>query len=147
MPQFSLQTALNVRERIEKTKQKAFAEQIQVAQQLKDEMQALEARLIQSAQEENQAKMSGFSVQQLVFHQRYRQRLKREIRLLAQKQAQHEQLLERHRQEVLKASQDKKALEVLKEREGQRWQKKQRKLEMAEMDEIAQNMKMRSKLH
>ena len=41
MYKFRLQTALNVRERVEKLKQKAVAEQLKVVRRLKEEIQEM----------------------------------------------------------------------------------------------------------
>ncbi len=139
MPKFSLQTALNVRERIEKLKQKEFAEQLKIAQDLKSQIEAYGVEFEQSKQNVNQLKNQRFTVAHLQFHDQFRKRLKQQTAVLEQQLQEQNEVVEVKQQNLIKATQDRRALEILKEKELKRFRKKQEKLERIEMDEIARN--------
>ena len=65
MPRFRLETALKVRERLEKLYQKALAEQVQIQQELRDHKKLMEGALETHDLNLNQSKKSGFTVMQL----------------------------------------------------------------------------------
>ena len=58
MPRFRLETALHVRERLEKLYQKALAEQVQVEQQYRDRKQLMEETLNHHHKDLDEAKES-----------------------------------------------------------------------------------------
>ena len=139
MPKFSLQTALDVRERIEKLKQKEFAEQLQIAQDIKSRMDACQVETQQSKQEVNQLKNQGFTIAHLQFHDQFRKRLKQQTEILEQQLQEQNETVAVKQKDLVKATQDRRALEILKEKELERFRKNQNRLERMEMDEIAQN--------
>lgn len=139
MPQFSLQTALNVRERVERLKQKAFAEQLQVSQKIKNQIETIQKESKLSAEQLSSLKQQGFTITQLQFYGQYQKRLEQQIMILESQLKEQNEIVEVKQQELLKATQNRRVLEILKEKELQRFWKKQDRLERIEMDEIAQN--------
>ena len=139
MPKFSLQTALDVRERVEKLKQKEFAEELQISQDIKSQIDTCEKNLQGSRMEVNQLKNQGFTVGHLQFHDQFRQRMNQQIGVLDQQLQDQSEVVEVKQKNLVKATQDRRALEILKEKELERFHEKQNRLERMEMDEIAQN--------
>lgn len=145
MPQFSLQTALEVRERIEKLKQKEFAEQLQISQDIAQRIERHKAEIQQSSQNLNQLKNQGFTIAQLQFHEQFRKRTEAQMALLEQQLQEQKEVVSVKQQSLLKATQARRVLEILKEKEFERYRKKQERLERIEMDEIAQNFMLSQK--
>ena len=139
MPKFSLQTALDVRERIERLKQKEFAEQLQLAQEIQKRIADCKTEAQHSNQAVNQLKNQGFTIALLQFHEQFRHRLDQQIGVLEQQLAEQNEVVEVKQQNLLKATQDRRVLEILKEKEEERYRKKRDRLERLEMDEIARN--------
>ncbi|MBF0289275.1 MAG: flagellar export protein FliJ [SAR324 cluster bacterium] len=142
MPRFSMQTALDVRERIEKLKQKEFGEQLQVAQEIKSRIVESQEQIKQSHVYTNQLKNNGFTIAQLQFNQQFCQRMEQQIQVLEHQLQQQNEIVNRKQQSLLKATQDRRVLEILKEKEQQRYRKHQDRLDRLEMDEIAQNFSL-----
>ena len=76
MNKFKLQTALKVRERLEKLYQKSFAEQVQVTQRLTDQLNILEEAFQENSSAVDLAKRNGFTIADLVRANGFGQRLK-----------------------------------------------------------------------
>ena len=139
MPRFRLQTALNVRSRIEKLKQKALAEQLQSVQKIKEQITLKEESLAQRSEDINQAKTQGFTVLQLQLHDQFKSRVKAEMKTLTKQMREQQQVTQVRQQALVKATQNRKVLEILKQRHQERVRQRQTKLENEQMDEIALN--------
>ncbi|MGK5090437.1 flagellar export protein FliJ [Deltaproteobacteria bacterium TL4] len=139
MPRYRLQTALDVRERVEKLKQKDVAQQLQVVQKIKDEILGIEDSMAQSSQAVNRSKSEGFTIMQLRFNDNFQKRAKQRILILKEQMRQQQQVLAVKQKALLKAAQGKKVLEILKGKEEKRYKEKMEYLERSEMDEIAIN--------
>jgi len=140
MSHFRLQTALNVRGRLEKLHQKAMAEQVQIAQGMTDRSSLLKEESMMSQLQMDDSKREGFTINQVLMHTRYQERVGQQESLLQQQIESQQQLVERKRQDLAVASQKKRVLEILKERHEERAKKKRERLERMEVDEISQNM-------
>ncbi len=147
MPRFSLQTALDVRERMEKLKQKEFAQQLQVAQELKARIGDAQDAIVASNGQMNQLKSGGFSVAHLQFHESYKSRMNQQIAILEQQLKEQNEVVDVKQQELVEATQKRRVLEILKEKELFRHRKKQERLERLEMDEISQNFAIKQRSH
>lgn len=145
MARFRLQTALDVRERIEKLKQKEFAEQVQGAQKIKDKIEEIKNSIQLSFEEVNRSKQEGFTIAQLQFYEGYKQRLQYELKISNQQLKEKNQNLERKRRELIKASQNRRALEILKDKNQEENRRLEEKKERFELDEIAQNIVIRNR--
>ena len=143
MPKFRLQTALTVRERIEKLKQKALAEQLQVVQGIRSQMDSLNTAIANSNSTVNQAKSHGFTIAQLQMHERYNQRTKKEIQVLVQRLKEQESVTNRRQKELTQATQKRRVLEILKEKDAQRLKEEIDRQERAQMDEVSLNQYLR----
>lgn len=141
MSKFRLQTALKVRERLEKLYQKSFAEQVQVTQKLQDQLGVLQTAFEENTQAVNRAKHEGFTVQDLNMAQGFQQRLRYHEGIVQDNLSEQQEVLERRRQELVYATQQRRVLEILKENHHRREKERQRKLEIAELDEMALNLR------
>ena len=75
MPRFRLETALKVRERLEKLYQKALAEQVQIQQELRDQRQLMERALDSNNLNLDQSKSTGFTIMQMQMSDHFRERM------------------------------------------------------------------------
>ncbi|MEY3044935.1 MAG: hypothetical protein RL242_1777, partial [Pseudomonadota bacterium] len=115
MNKFKLQTALKVRERLEKLYQKSFAEQVQVTQRLTDQLNILEEAFVENNSAVDLAKRNGFTIADLVRANGFGQRLKYHQSVVQDQMIEQQELMERRRQELVSATQQKRVLEILRE--------------------------------
>ena len=141
MNKFKLQTALKVRERLEKLYQKSFAEQVQVTQKLTDQLGILEEAFQENNSTVNQAKRNGFTIADLVRANGFGQRLKYHESVVQDQMIEQQELIERRRQELVSATQQKRVLEILREKHERREREKVRREETFELDEVSLNLR------
>ena len=142
MPRFRLETALKVRERLEKLYQKALAEQVQIQQELRDHKKLMENALETHDLNLNQSKKSGFTVMQLQMSDHFKERLGLQMEVNQNQLKEQEQVIELKRQELTRATQKKRVLEILKEKQQQRFEEEMDRQERQEADEIAQGLRL-----
>ena len=115
MNKFKLQTALKVRERLEKLYQKSFAEQVQVTQRLTDQLNILEEAfkktvlqsiLLNEMVSRSQIWLSEWIRPAAKYHQS----------VVQDQMTEQQELMERRRQELVSATQQKRVLEILREK-------------------------------
>ena len=141
MPRFRLETALHVRDRLEKLYQKALAEQVQVEQQYRDRKQKMEETLELHNKDLDKAKTRGVTINQLLMGDRFQQRIERQLELTQNQLTEQLDILELKRHELTVATQKKRVLEILKEKEIKKFKDEKERLQRLEMDEIAQNFR------
>ncbi len=141
MNKFKLQTALKVRERLEKLYQKSFAEQVQVTQKLTDQLGILEEAFQENNSTVNQAKRNGFTIADLVRANGFGQRLKYHESVVQDQMIEQQELMERRRQELVSATQQKRVLEILREKHELREREKLQREETFELDEVSLNLR------
>ena len=141
MNKFKLQTALKVRERLEKLYQKSFAEQVQVTQRLTDQLGILEEAFQENNSTVNQAKRNGFTIADLVRANGFGQRLKYHESVVQDQMIEQQELMERRRQELVSATQQKRVLEILREKHELREREKLQREETFELDEVSLNLR------
>ena len=141
MSKFKLQTALKVRERLEKLYQKSFAEQVQVTQRLTDQLGILEEAFQENNSTVNQAKRNGFTIADLVGANGFGQRLKYHESVVQDQMIEQQELMERRRQELVSATQQKRVLEILREKHELRKREKLQREETFELDEVSLNLR------
>jgi flagellar FliJ protein len=141
MNKFKLQTALKVRERLEKLYQKSFAEQVQVTQRLDDQLNILEEAFQENNFVVDQAKQNGFTIGDLVRANDFSQRLKYHQSVVQDQMIEQQELIERRRQELVSATQQKRVLEILREKHERREREKLRREETFELDEVSLNLR------
>ena len=141
MNKFKLQTALKVRERLEKLYQKSFAEQVQVTQRLTDQLNILEEALEENNSAVDLAKRNGFTIADLVRANGFGQRLKYHQSVMQDQMIEQQELMERRRQELVSATQQKRVLEILREKHEFKESERLQKEETFELDEISLNLR------
>ena len=141
MNKFKLQTALKVRERLEKLYQKSFAEQVQVTQRLTDQLGILEEAFQENNSTVNQAKRNGFTIADLVGANGFGQRLKYHESVVQDQMIEQQELMERRRQELVSATQQKRVLEILREKHELKKREKLQREETFELDEVSLNLR------
>ena len=141
MNKFKLQTALKVRERLEKLYQKSFAEQVQVTQRLTDQLNILESAFEENNSAVDLAKRNGFTIADLVRANGVGQRLKYHQSVVQDQMIEQQELMERRRQELVSATQQKRVLEILREKHELRERERLQKEETFELDEISLNLR------
>ncbi len=141
MNKFKLQTALKVRERLEKLYQKSFAEQVQVTQRLTDQLNILEEAFEENNSAVDLAKRNGFTIADLVRANGFGQRLKYHQSVVQDQMIEQQELMERRRQELVSATQQKRVLEILREKHELRERERLQKEEIFELDEISLNLR------
>ena len=139
MPRFSLETALKVRERLEKLYLKALAEQVQLEQQHRDRKKLMEDALDTHNSDLDKAKADGFTMNQLLVGENFQQRIKEHLELTQIQLNEQSEVVELKRHELSQATQKKRVLEILKEKEIEKYKAEKERLERMEADEIAQN--------
>jgi len=141
MPRFRLETALHVRERLEKLYQKALAEQVKVEQQYRERQHMMEEALKLHDKDLDEAKTHGVTINQLLMGDRFQQRIERQLELTQNQLTEQLDILELKRHELTVATQKKRVLEILKEKEIKKFKDEKERLQRLEMDEIAQNFR------
>ena len=141
MNKFKLQTALKVRERLEKLYQKSFAEQVQVTQRLTDQINILEEAFQENSSAVDLAKRNGFTIADLVRANGFGQRLKYHQSVVQDQMTEQQELMERRRQELVSATQQKRVLEILREKHALRKREKLQREETFELDEVSLNLR------
>jgi flagellar FliJ protein len=139
MPRFSLETALKVRERLEKLYQKALAEQVQLEQQHRDRKKLIQEALDIHNNDLDKAKAEGVTISQLLMGGNFQQRIKLHLELTQAQLDEQLEVVELKRHELTQATQKKRVLEILKEKEIEKFKVETERLERLEADEIAQN--------
>ncbi len=139
MPRFSLETALKVRERLEKLYQKALAEQVQLEQQHRYRKKLMQEALDIHNNDLDKAKADGVTISQLLMGGNFQQRIKQHLELTQAQLDEQLEVVELKRHELTQATQKKRVLEILKEKEIEKFKVETERLERLEADEIAQN--------
>ena len=139
MPRFSLETALKVRERLEKLYHKALAEQVQLEQQHRDRKKLMQEALDIHNNDLDKAKAEGVTISQLLMGGNFQQRIKQHLEITQAQLDEQLEIVELKRRELTQATQKKRVLEILKENEIEKFKIETERLERLEADEIAQN--------
>ena len=139
MKRFRLETALKVRERLEKLYQKALAEQVQLEQQYRDRKQLMQNTLNNYNNELDEAKALDVTINQLLMGGQFQQRIEQQLELTQDQLNEQLEVVELKRHELTQATQKKRVLEILKEKEIKKFRDETERLERLEADEIAQN--------
>jgi len=139
MKRFRLETALKVRERLEKLYQKALAEQVMLEQQYRDRKKLMQDALSNYNNELDEAKAHDVTINQLLMGGHFQQRIEQQLELTQDQLNDQLEVVELKRHELTQATQKKRVLEILKEKEIKKLRDETERLERLEADEIAQN--------
>ena len=145
MPSFSLETALKVRKRLEKFYQKALADELQAAQQYKEKLELMSSALGMHNKDLDDAKEKGLTISQLILGGNFQQRIEQQMELVEYKLKEQQEVVDLKRHELTLATQKKRVLEILKDKEIKKYIDEIERLERLEADEIAQNYRIHAK--
>ena len=146
MPRFSLETALKVRKRLEKFYKKALADELLSEQQYKEELTLMCSALEIHNQDLDFAKENGLTISQLIIGGQFQQRIKQQMELIEYQLKEQQEIVDLKRHELTIATQKKRVLEILKDKENKEYIDEMERLERLEADEIAQNYRLHAKI-
>ena len=146
MPRFSLETALKVRNRLEKFYQKALADEVQAEQQYKERLQLMSSALEIHNKDLDDAKENGLTISQLILGGHFQQRIEQQMELTEYQLKEQQEVVDLKRHELTLATQKKRVLEILKDKENKKYRDEMERLERLEADEIAQNYRRHAKI-
>ena len=145
MPRFSLETALKVRKRLEKFYQKALADEVQAEQQYKEKLELMSSVLDVHNKDLDDAKENGLTISQLILGGHFQQRIEQQMELIGYQLKEQQEVVDLKRHELTLATQKKRVLEILKDKENKKYIDEMERLERLEADEIAQNYRRHAK--
>ena len=146
MPRFSLETALKVRKRLEKFYQKALADEVQAEQQYKEKLELMSSAIDMHNQDLDDAKVNGLTISQLILGGHFQQRIGQQMELIEYQLKEQQEVVDLKRHELTMATQKKRVLEILKDKENKKYIDEMERLERLEADEIAQNYRRHAKI-
>jgi len=146
MPRFSLGTALKVRKRLEKFYQKALADEVKAEQQYKENLELISSALDVHNKDLDDAKENGLTISQLILGDHFQQRIEQQKELIEYKLREQQEVVDLKRHELTLATQKKRVLEILKDKENRKYMDEMERLERLEADEIAQNYRRHVKI-
>ena len=145
MPRFSLETALKVRKRLEKFYQKALADEVQAEQQYNEKLELMSSALDVHNKDLDDAKENGITISQLILGGHFKQRIEQQMELVEYQLKEQREVVDLKRHELTLATQKKRVLEILKDKENKKYIDEMERLERLEADEIAQNYRRHAK--
>ncbi len=146
MFRFSLQVALDVRERQEKVRMKELAEALSVRQGIVNEIDTIyENTRVADQNLDNMKRSQFFNLEQMRFLSRFKSRMKVVLADCHQRLEEAEITVAKRQQVLIQASKARKTIEILKEKELKRFKEKIARIERKSMDEIAGNLFIRNK--
>ena len=146
MSRFSLETALKVRKRLEKFYQKALADEVQAEQQYKEKLELIISALDEYNKDLDGAKVNGLTISQLILGSHFQQRIEQQIEIIGYQLKEQQEVVDLKRHELTLATQKKRVLEILKDKENKKYIDEMERLERLEADEIAQNYRRHAKI-
>ena len=146
MPRFTLETALKVRKRLEKFYQKALADEVQAEQQYKEKLELMSSALDVHNKDLDDAKENGLTISQLILGGHFQQRIEQQMELTEYQLKEQQEVVDLKRHELTLATQKKRVLEILKDKENKKYIDEMERLERLEADEIAQNYRRHAKI-
>ena len=146
MPRFSLETALKVRERLEKFYKKALADELLSEQQYKEKLKLMCSSLEIHNKDLDYAKENGLTISKLILGGQFQQRIKQQMELIEYQLKEQQEVVDLKRHELTIATQKKRVLEILKDKENKKYIDEIERLERLEADEIAQNYRRHAKI-
>ena len=146
MPRFSLETALKVRKRLEKFYQKALADEVQAEQKYNEKLELMSSALDEHNKDLDDAKENGITISQLILGGHFKQRIEQQMELIGYQLKEQQEVVDLKRHELTLATQKKRVLEILKDKENKKYIDEMERLERLEADEIAQNYRRHTKI-
>ena len=106
-----------------------------------DQLNILEEAFQENSSAVDLAKRSGFTIADLVAANGFGQRLKYHQSVVQDQMTEQQELMERRRQELVSATQQKRVLEILREKHELREREKLQREETFELDEVSLNLR------
>jgi len=146
MYRFSLETALKVRKRLEKFYQKALADELQSEQEYKEKLKLMTSALDIHNKDLDDAKEKGLTISKLILGGNFQQRIGQQIEIVEYQLKEQQEVVDLKRHELTLATQKKRVLEILKDKENKKYLDEMERLERLQADEIAQNYRRHLKI-
>ena len=146
MPRFSLETALKVRKRLEKFYKKALADELMSEQEYTEKLKLMCSALEVHNKDLDYAKENGLTISKLVIGGQFQQRIAQQMELIKYQLKEQQEIVDLKRHELTIATQKKRVLEILKDKENKKYIDEMERLERLEADEIAQNYRRHTKI-
>ena len=121
MPRFSLETALKVRKRLEKFYQKALADEVQAEQQYKEKLELMSSAIDEHNKDLDYAKVNGLTISQLILGSHFQQRIEQQMEIIGYQLREQQEVVDLKRHELTLATQKKRVLEILKDKENKKY--------------------------
>jgi flagellar FliJ protein len=138
---FKLEGVFRQRKQVERQRQRDVAIVQAQARQTEQELRALNDAMKTSTEQVRTTQLIGkLDMTFLAAHRRYLAAMQRKGQLLVQKLAAQQRQVEAARLVLAEAAKARKAIEKLKERRWEQWMTDQAKREIAELDEVSQQM-------
>ena len=106
-----------------------------------DQLNILEEAFQENSSAVDLAKRNGFTIADLVRANGFGQRLKYHQSVVQDQMTEQQELMERRRQELVSATQQKRVLEILREKHALREREKLQREETFELDEVSLNLR------
>jgi flagellar protein FliJ len=136
---FRLQHVLEVRERLERLRQKDYSLAMLEWQAMVNEIDRRQAALNQAAENMDSLKQTTPTTLPLQLHTNYRKRLRAEIERIREQAREQEQVVDMRRRELVESRRARRTLEILRDKQRARYELARQRQERATMDEVASN--------
>ncbi len=136
---FPLQHVLEVRERLERLKQKEYSLVLLEWQKQVHEIDQRQQNVLRSSANMDSLRQSSPTAVPLQLHANFRMRMQAEISRLRQQVRETEQVLEAKRKQLVESRRSRRTLEILREKQQVRYEERLKRREATEMDEVAAN--------
>jgi flagellar FliJ protein len=133
--EFQYKTVLRQREVIEQQKQRAFAKLIHRRNAMVAELRGMQETISQSKRDAADGLIGTVDLGAIAGIARYSASCALQGNTLVREIAQVESLVEQAKSELIEASKNRKALELLRDRQRQAWELEQRRMEATRLDE------------
>jgi len=139
MFRFRLQHVLEIRERLERIKQKDYSLALLEAQKMEQAIGMRHQDIRRSGDHMDALRRSSPTAVPLQLHVNYRKRLEGEIDRLEESLREYQQVLEARRRELVEARRARRTMEILRDKAQARYEQRLSRRERADMDEVAAN--------
>lgn len=139
MFRFRLQHVLEIRERLERIKQKDYSLALLEAQKIEDGITQRHQDIKRSGEHMDALRQSSPTAAPLMFHVNYRKRLEGEIDRMTEQLREFQEVLEARRKELVEARRARRTMEILRDKAQARHEQRMMRVELADMDEVAAN--------
>lgn len=134
--QFKLDTVLKQRQMIEDQRQRELAKSLRQKMILLDQLRQMQSTITDSKRDLRDGLVGKVDMDRVAHFARYSGQTTARAHAIVAKLATIERQAEAHRQQLVQATQDRKAIERLREKQFRKWKLEQERREAAMLDEI-----------